>query len=293
LKRIFGNSFPSQFGFIVLASALGLPAVAQEAQPSSNPVPQTTPAVATDQSSPNASPKAQVPAAREGFWGRVNPFARKKWVKKQIDPLNDRLTELDQVNARNGSAIEDVNSRAQSGIHRAQTAAEAAQQAAAAADAQARAAGSTAAGAQDKVNGLNSTVAGLDNYRQTGEVVVEFRAGSPVLTAAAKAKLDEFAKTLAGRQGYLLAIEGRAPQAGTAGIEASGKLTEAVRRYLVTEHEIAVFRLRSVGLGNASQGTDERVRTRTVRVRLMENSLAARGDASPHDATPANGAERP
>jgi outer membrane protein OmpA-like peptidoglycan-associated protein len=286
------NSFPRQLAVVLLASALGLPAAAQTAQSTGDPV-STTPAATAEQSASQVSPKAQATTAREGFWGRVNPFARKKWVRKQTDPLNDRLTELDQVNARNGSAIEDVNSRAQAGIRHAQSTADGAQQAANAADAQAQNAGAAAAGAQSKVAGLNATVAGLDNYRQTAEVVVAFRAGSAVLTAAAKAKLDEFASTLAGRQGYLLAIEGYAPQAGTAGIEASGKLTEAVRRYLVTKHEIAVYRLRSVGLGNAPQNADERIRTRTVRVRLMENSLAARGAASPHDAAPANGAERP
>jgi outer membrane protein OmpA-like peptidoglycan-associated protein len=284
----YGNSFPGQLAVLLLASALGLPATAQQTQTAANPAP-STPAAASEQT----SPKAQVPAAREGFWGRVNPFARKKWVKKQTDPLNDRLSELDQVSARNAGAIEDVNTRAQAGIQKAQGTADAAQQAAAAAGSQATAAGNTAAGAQAKVNGLSTTVAGLDSYRQTGEFVVEFRGQAPVLTAAAKAKLDEFVKTLTGRQGYLLVLEGHAPQAGVSGIEVSAKLAEAVRRYLATEHEIAVYRLRSVGLGNASAGDEARVRTSTVRIRLMENSLAAQQTASPHGADPANGAERP
>ena len=283
-------SFPGQLAALALASALGLPAVAQTAPAadSSSPATPTAVQVQTSPTTSNAS------AAREGFWGRVNPFARKKWVHKQIDPLNDRLGELDQVNARNGNMIEDVNTRAQAGIQKAQSSADAAGQAADAANAQAKAAGTTAQGASGKVDGLNSTVAGLDNYRQTGELVVEFRGGQQALNAAAKQKLDEFAKSLAGRQGYLLEIEGHVPQAGVAGIEASGKLTEAVRRYLVTDHEIPVYRLRSVGLGNAQEASVEgRVRSSSVRIRLMENSLAARDAATPHGVASANGAERP
>ena len=81
---------------------------------------------------------------KEGFWGRVYPFARKKWVKRQIDPINDRLSELDEVNAKNAQDIKDVDARAQAGIRKAQSAADAANQVAMAANTQAQNASSTA-----------------------------------------------------------------------------------------------------------------------------------------------------
>ena len=28
--------------------------------------------------------------SKEGFWGHLNPFARKKWVKRQLDPVKGR-----------------------------------------------------------------------------------------------------------------------------------------------------------------------------------------------------------
>jgi hypothetical protein len=49
----------------------------------------------------------------------MNPMARKKWVKRQTDPINDRLTELDEVNAKNTKDIQDVDARAQAGIKQA------------------------------------------------------------------------------------------------------------------------------------------------------------------------------
>ncbi len=52
----------------------------------------------------------------EGFWGKVNPFARKKYVQRQVQPMQDRVNELDELTASNAKQIKDVDSRAQQGI---------------------------------------------------------------------------------------------------------------------------------------------------------------------------------
>ena len=87
------NLFPSQLAIFALVSAIAIPAgvYAQSATNSDNP-PSTS-----QQPSPTAKPLNN--SSKEGFWGRINPMARKKWVKRQTDPINDRLTELDEVNA--------------------------------------------------------------------------------------------------------------------------------------------------------------------------------------------------
>ena len=238
--------------------------------------------------------------AKEGFWGRVNPFARKKWVKRQTDPINDRLSELDEVNAKNGNDIRDVDGRAQAGIRRAQSAADAANQAATAAGQQAEMAGNTAKGADTHVNRLNSTVNGLDQYRQVTEADIAFRSGLPALSAVAKKQLDDLAATVSGHQGYILEVEAHSPAAGSVGIQNSERLAEAVKRYLVTEHQIPVYRMHAVALGNAQVATtgDEdarpaRIRTSSVHIRLMENSLAAQESAPAEGVASSNGAERP
>jgi hypothetical protein len=217
-------------------------------------------------------------------------------VNKRIDPIKDRLSELDEVSAKNARDIKDVDSRAQAGIGRAQSTADAANQAATAAGNQAAKAGTTADGASHHVDQLNGTVTGLDQYREANAVEVEFRGGQPILSAAARKQLDDLAAGLAGHQGYVLDIEGRSPLAGSAGIQSSGRLADAVKRYLVTQHEIPVYRLHSVALGNVAATGDEDARptkASKVRIRLMENSLAAQETASPHDTASSNGAERP
>jgi len=305
--------FPSQVALLALASAIAIPAMAQQTQQPDNS--QSAPAAAqqTPSSTPPATVTQPIPDAKEGFWGRVNPFARKTWVKKRLDPINDRLTELDHVNAKNASDIKDVDSRAQAGIKKAQDSADAANQVATQAGDQAKKANDTAVVATGHVDNLNTTVNGLDTYKPISDVEVPFRGGSPMLSKDAKAKLDDMAKSLEGHQGYIIEIEARSPGAGAAGIASSQREAAAVQRYLVTEHEIPVYRMHAVALGNAQvtePTTDvasnnapadqtapkpaashhrERVPS-TVHIKLMENSLAAQGTTSPHGMASSTGA---
>lgn len=284
-KKLLTGSFPRQFAVVVLASAIGFPVWAQ-----SSSEPQSAPPSATQ---PSSQPSTYVPPPKEGFWGHMNPFARKKWVKRQLDPINDQLNELDQVNARNAREISDVDARAQAGIHRAQSTADGASQTATSASSTAQQASSSAEQASNNVQRLNTTVGGLDQYKQISSVDLNFRGESPVLSDAARQQLDSLAASLAGHQGYILQISAHSPAAGAYGMESSQRMAEAVERYLVTQHQIPIYRMHFVALGNA-QGTEqnERVRHSTVHVELMENSLAAQGAASPQGSASLNGAER-
>ena len=299
--------FPRQLALILLASAFALPALAQQ-EGQTTPDQPTTPAAMDQQSAPIVSDHLPAPTAapaqvqvkepREGFWGRVNPFARKKWVNDRVEPIKGQLNELDEVNAKNARDIQDLDARSQAGIHRAQSSADQANQMAMNAGSEAQNARTTAQGAQGHVDRLNTTVSGLDQYHQATEVEIAFRGGEPVLHAAARKQLDDFAANLTGRRGYIVEVEGYSPLAGNNGIQSSRRLTEAVNRYLVTEHEIPVYRLRAVALGNApvtgmNSDSDETkpVKVSCVRVRLMENTLAAQEEASPHGVASATGAE--
>ena len=282
---------PGQFAALALASALTISAAAQ--QPATG-----TSAPAATQPSPSAQTSAQ-PQDKEGFWGHVNPFARKKWVNKRLDPIKGQLNELDEVNAKNAQDIKDVDSRAQAGINKAQTTADAANQVATAAGTQAQQANSIAGQASGKVDSINTTVNGLDNYAQKNAVTIKFRPGSTVLSKDAKEQLDQLAANLTGHQGYVLEIAAFAPMKGSAGITSSDRLAEAVKRYLVTEHEIPVYRMHSVALGNMpaaganADATEAKVRTNHVELRLMENSLAAQDGQTPRLSSSQTGASQP
>jgi len=303
--------FPRQLAIFALAAAIAIPVWAQDqvntgtSSGVSNQT--TTTSTSAPQAQPSPMPATEKPLApaKEGFWGRIYPFARKKWVKRQIDPINDRLSELDEVNAKNAAYIKDVDERAQAGIRKAQGAADAANQLAMAANTEAENANGAAQNASNHVNQINTTVSGLDQYHQASDLVIKFRGSSPVLTSDSKAALDQLASSLAGHEGYILEMEAHSPLAGSAGIQSSERLSEAVKRYLLTEHQIPVYRMHSVALGNevemASTATGdqnqnqkpERVRFSNVHLSVMENSLAAQAAASPQSAPAAAGAEQP
>ena len=100
---------------LLLAAVLAVPALAQD-----NSAPQTQPTTTQPAASQPATKADSAtgkdplqPETREGFWGRVNPFARKKYVARQTQPIRDRVNELDDLTAANGKAIKDTDSRAQ------------------------------------------------------------------------------------------------------------------------------------------------------------------------------------
>jgi outer membrane protein OmpA-like peptidoglycan-associated protein len=286
---------PGRLALLALATAVAIPAFAQQQQPLPSDSDNAPVANAQQPPAPSQVSTSNM-APKEGFWGHLNPFASKKFVRKQTAPLNDRLGELDEINAKNGRDIRDVDGRAQAGIRQAQSSADMANQTATAANTRAQNAHNTARNASGHVDQLNNTVNGLDQYKQVTEAEVMFRSGEPVLSQAARKQLDDLAASASGQKGYILEVEAHSPAAGSIGIQNSERLAEAVKRYLVTQHDIPVYRMHAVALGNARSQTDEDskpVRVSSVHIRLMENSLAAQESVPPQGLASSTGAERP
>src|ERR1700736_3512986 len=89
---------------LTLAGVLAVPVFAQDnstSQTQSSTPTQTTTRQPTSQTTSETATGKQPlqPQAREGFWGRVNPFARKKYVQRQTAPIRDRVNELDELTA--------------------------------------------------------------------------------------------------------------------------------------------------------------------------------------------------
>jgi hypothetical protein len=270
---------------LLLAIAFAAPALAQEVL-ATDSTPAKSPATAQMDSTAEAQePSVSYTAApvkqpKEGFWGRMNPFARKKWVKDRLDPINDQLSELDEVNATNAKDIRNMDDRAQAGIHTAQGAADSANRTAIAAGVRAGQASSTAQSASNHVDILTSTVNGLDIYNEKSAVDIAFRGAQPILSGQSRKSLDDLAAKISGQSGYILELQAHSPAPGSAGIDNSERLAEAVKRYLVIEHNLPIYRIHTVALGNGGEEMDKPVRGSTVHIRLMENSLAAQSSAS-------------
>jgi outer membrane protein OmpA-like peptidoglycan-associated protein len=267
---------------LIVAGAVGIPALAQDATPSSAQVQTGSTSSATaakaspDDKSTYATGQPLSTQSNEGFWGHMNPFARKKWVQRQVNPVKDRLNELDQLNAKNASDIKDVDSRAQAGIHKAQTTADQATQQATEAGSKAAQAQQTAQSASTHTDQIGTTVSNLDQYKSVTETEIHFRTGQTKLNDQAKAALDDLATQLNGKQGYILEVQGYSKSAGQAGIQNSQQMANAVVRYLVTDHQVPMYRIHQIAMGNAKYESSTGSKTGTiVHVSLMQNSLAS------------------
>src|SRR3974390_944591 len=154
----------SYIATLLMAGVLAVPAVAQQtSQSSSDQTAATTQSTAAKADSATGKDPLQ-PAAKEGFWGRMNPFARKKYVQRQTDPIRDRVNELDELTANNTKAIKDVDARAQQGIQLASAKASEADQHALDAQAKAQAAQNTAQQANTHLGNVEQAVGNIDQY---------------------------------------------------------------------------------------------------------------------------------
>jgi len=252
-----------------LAAVLALPAVAQTT--SSNPAqPSATTATSTD----SATGKAPLaPPTREGFWGRVNPFARKNYVKRQTEPIRDRVNELDELTSANSKAIKDTDGRAQAGIKLASDKANEADQHAVDAGNKATMAQQSAQQVTTRVQTVESVVSNIDQYKASNQTEIRFRPGQTVLSKNAKDAIDQMATSVKGQHGYIIEVQGFSSGKGQTAITTSQKMAESVVRYLVLNHEIPVYRIYLVGMGNAPAATDETAKTKRVSGGRVEISL--------------------
>jgi len=275
----------------VLGSAMGMSALAQSSAPANQPSQATDPAAANTSSAMSPDDKATYATgkplenqSKEGFWGHVNPFARKKWVARQVDPIKDRTNELDQLQSKNANDIRDVDSRATVGINKAMTAANTADQHAQDASNRANSANQVATNASDRTTALNGTVSNLDQYQAVTATTVPFAAGHTALGKTAKADLDDVAAKLEGEKGYIIEVQGYS----RAGVQTSQAMADSVVRYLVTEHQVPVYRIYRTGLGKntntAKTDDNEKPLTNGVRVTLLHNSLATMGSSANNSA---------
>ena len=265
---------------LLLSTVLALPVLAQDTNSNSQAQPAAT---STDQSTTTvvgaSSKPALQPDTHEGFWGKINPFARKKYVQRQTAPIRDRVNELDELTASNTKMIKDVDSRASEGIRLASAKASEADQHAIDAGNKAQLANQTATQANTRLTTVEQVVGNIDQYKASTQTEIRFRPGQSALSANAKAALDEMATPLKDQRGYIIEVQGFSSGRGQAAIQTSQKMADSVVRYLVLNHEIPVYRIFVVGMGNAPVPTDaqdakaKHVSGGRVEISLLKNDV--------------------
>ena len=269
-----------------LVAAMAVPVVAQQTQSTTSDQPQAQQAQTNDQTATGKDPLTY--ERKEGFWGHMNPFARKKYVNRQLDPVRGRVNELDELTAKNAKMIADVDARATEGIRNAMSKANEADTHALDAGTRANQAQQTAQQAHARIATVEDTVSKIDQYQPITQAEIRFRAGQNTLSKNAKDALDQMATSLKNQKGYIVEVEGFSPGNATTAIENSREMAQMVVRYLVLNHEIPVYRIYTVGMGNApiqaEDGKVHRQKGGKVEISLLKNGL---GDLNANNSAPA------
>jgi outer membrane protein OmpA-like peptidoglycan-associated protein len=258
-----------------LAAAFALSAVAQQNQSTPSDQPQAQQTQSNDQTATGKDPLTN--QKKEGFWGHLNPFARKKYVNRQLDPIRGRVNELDELTAKNTKMIADVDARATEGIRNAMSKANDADAHALDAGNRANQAQQTAQQAHARIATVEDTVSKIDQFQPVTQAEIRFRPGQNALSKNAKDALDQMATSLKNQRGYIVEVQGFSPGNGTVAIENSREMAQMVVRYLVLNHDVPVYRIYTVGMGNApiqaEDGKMHRQKGGKVEISLLKNGL--------------------
>jgi outer membrane protein OmpA-like peptidoglycan-associated protein len=216
--------------------------------------------------------------------------ATKKYVQNTTAPIQAKVDQVGEQTGRNGQQIEDtrsqvkqVDEKAQSGISAAQERAGAADQHAALADQHAGEAKNRADQANllgekntQELNGLRNVVANIDDYKLQTTVAVPFGFNKYELSADAKAELDKFATDVKSGKRFFIAVEGYTDATGSKAYNEalSRRRADRVVAYLVSKHDIPIFRIHMIGLGqekpvDEAHNRDARAKNRRVEVKVF------------------------
>ena len=212
--------------------------------------------------------------------------ATKKYVRNTTAPIQAKVDQVGEQTTQNSQSIEDtrgqvkqVDERAQSGISAAQERASTADQHAQAADQHAgeamnKATQAAQVGEQNTqaINTLRQVVSNIDDYKMQTSVSVPFKFDKHALTAESKQDLDKLAGDIKSDKRFFIAVEGYTDYTGSRmyNESLSKKRADAVVEYLVAKHDIPIYRIHMVGLGEEKPVDEAHNRAARAKNRRVE-----------------------
>jgi len=219
--------------------------------------------------------------------------ATKTYVRNTAAPIQAKVDQVGQQTTQNSQQIQDtksqvaqVDEKAQNGISAANEKAGAADQHANAADQHAATAdqhandamtrATTADGKSDQntqsINKLRDVVSNIDDYKLQTTVTVPFKFDQAALTKDTRQDLDKLAQDVQADKRFFIAVEGYTDTTGSKAYNESlsRKRADAVVEYLVAKHDIPIYRIHMIGLGEEKPVDDARNRTARAKNRRVE-----------------------
>jgi outer membrane protein OmpA-like peptidoglycan-associated protein len=199
--------------------------------------------------------------------------ATKGYVRNTVTPIEQKVDQVDKDSQnRDSKQVADLNKTNQA-LDEDEKKLDATSEIAKTADGQSRGAMSKADQNTKDLNDLRTVVANIDDYKPGNQAAVHFGVNKSTLTAVEKAKLDDVAKQIGGLQRYFITVEGYTDQTGSASLndQLSRERANQVISYLVGSHNIPVYRIHMVGLGEQKlidEGKGKKAREASRRVEI-------------------------
>lgn len=209
--------------------------------------------------------------------------ATKKYVQNTTAPIQAKVNQVGDQTTKNGQEITQtrtdltanvagVDERAQTGISAAKEQAMTAQNSAQGAMTKAGEASDLANKDSEEIKSLRQVVANLDDYKQVGDLTVPFAFNKYTLTAKDREDLDTMVANASKNKRYFIAVEGFTDRTGPREYNEvlSRKRADAVTEYLVAKHDIPIYRIHMIGLGQEKPVDDGHNRAARAKNRRVE-----------------------
>jgi outer membrane protein OmpA-like peptidoglycan-associated protein len=199
--------------------------------------------------------------------------ATKGYVRKTVTPVEQKVDQVDQNSQkRDATQVADINKTNQV-VDEDEKKLDATSEIAKTADSQSKGAMAKANQNTKDLNDLRNVVANIDDYKPANQAVVHFGVNKDTLTKDEKAKLDDVAMQIASLQRYFITVEGYTDQTGSPSYndQLSRERANAVISYLVGQHNVPVYRIHMVGLGEQKlidEGKGKKAREASRRVEI-------------------------
>jgi len=215
-------------------------------------------------------------------------------IQAKVDQVGEQTTQNVQQIKNTQDQVKQVDERAQSGINGANEKASTADQHASDAMNKANQADQSASQANQKSDknaqelaGLRDTVANIDDYKLQSTATVEFKFNQYKLSPEAAQDLDKLATQVQADKRFLIAVEGFTDKTGAKAYNEalSRRRADAVVEYLVAKHDIPIYRIHTVGLGDnkpvdEGRGREARAKNRRVEVKVFTAGAGANANLS-------------
>lgn len=232
--------------------------------------------------------------------------ATKKYVRNTTAPIQAKVDQIGEQTGRNSQNIEDTRSQVKQVDERAQSGISAAQERAATADTHATEAMGRADRAQqsaekaqqasdrngEAIGTLRGAVATIDDFKLQTTVAVPFGFNKYTLDDQSRQELDKLAADVKADRRYYVAVEGFTDRTGSKQYNEalSRRRADAVVQYLVAQHDIPIYRIHMVGLGDQKPVDEARSRTARAKNRRVEVKVFSADQATQSlNSGPSNG----